>query len=110
VLPVQVLAELHAVLVRKAGLSLGEVTTIVESWRETGEIVSIDEQVLEQALALAAMHRLQIYDALVIAAAVTAGADLLVSEDLQDGLAWRGVAVTNPFGPAPDARLADWLR
>jgi len=33
----------------------------------------------------------------------------LLSEDFHDGFAWRGVVVTNPFGPAPDRRVARLL-
>jgi predicted nucleic acid-binding protein len=47
---------------------------------------------------------------LILAAAVEARCDLLLTEDLQDGFAWRGVVVSNPFGPAPDRRLARLMR
>lgn len=39
----------------------------------------------------------------------SARCDLLLSEDLQDGFAWRGVTVTNPFGSAPDPRIVNLL-
>jgi predicted nucleic acid-binding protein len=48
-------------------------------------------------------------DAIILAAAVEARCDLLLSEDLQDGFAWRGVVVTNPFRAAPDGRIVELL-
>jgi predicted nucleic acid-binding protein len=106
VLSRQALAELHTVLVRKAGVAATDASRRVRLW--AGKAISIDTDagVFEAALSLAASHKLQIFDAIILAAAVEARCDLLLSEDLQDGFAWRGVAVTNPFGVAPDAQIA----
>ena len=109
VLPRQALAELHAVLVRKGGLAPTEAASRVRRWAERAELIDTDAPVFDAALDLAADHGLQVFDALILAAAVQARCDLLLSEDLQDGFAWRGVAVTNPFAPAPDPRLAHLL-
>lgn len=38
------------------------------------------------------------------------GADLLLSEDLQDGFAWRGVTIVNPFADVPHPLLTALLR
>jgi predicted nucleic acid-binding protein len=65
--------------------------------------------VLDGALTLAADHHIQVYDAIIVAAAAEAGAELLLSEDLHDGFTWRCVTVTNPYGPFPDARIAPLL-
>lgn len=72
--------------------------------------MAADETVFESALQLATEHRLQIYDAIILASAVQAGADILLSEDMQHGFTWRGVAVVNPFAPEPDPRIAALLR
>ena len=49
------------------------------------------------AMDLAADHDLSIWDAVILAAAADAGCRLLLSEDMQDGFAWRGLTVANPF-------------
>jgi predicted nucleic acid-binding protein len=72
-------------------------------------LIDTDAAVFKAALDLAGDHGLQIYDSLILAAAVEARCDLLLTEDLQDGFAWRGVVVTNPFGPSPDSRLTRLL-
>jgi len=53
----------------------------------------------ESALRIAARHDYNIYDALVIAAALEAGCTTLYSEDLHDGQTIDGqLTIRNPFG------------
>lgn len=110
VIALQSLAELHRVLIVKAKLPPVAAAQSVRTWRRTGSIVAADETVFESALQLATEHRLQIYDAIIVASAVRAGADILLSEDMQQGFTWRGVTITNPFAPELDPWLADLLR
>jgi len=105
----QVLAEFHRVLIGKAGLAPDDAAARVRRTRAAAEIIATGLETFDAALDLATDHRLPIFDALVLAAAVEARCDLLASEDFQDGFAWRGVVVTNPFGGAPDRRLAPML-
>ena len=49
------------------------------------------------ALALARDHGLSFYDALIVAAALEARCDTLLTEDMQDGRAIRGLRIVNPF-------------
>jgi predicted nucleic acid-binding protein len=49
------------------------------------------------AMDLAADHDLSIWDAVILAASTDVGCRLVLSEDLQDGFAWRGLTVANPF-------------
>jgi predicted nucleic acid-binding protein len=110
VVAVQALAELHSVLVTRGRLAPRDASAVVRGWTGRADIVVSSETTLSAALELAADHGLRIFDALILAAAVEARCDLLLTEDLQDGFAWRGVVVSNPFGPAPDRRLARLLR
>jgi len=105
----QTLAELHAVLVRKMRLPPTDASDRVRQWAGQLELIDTNAAVFDAALDLAGDHGLQIYDSLILAAAVEARCDLLLTEDLQDGFAWRGVVVTNPFGSSPDPRLARLL-
>lgn len=108
VLAVQALAELHHVLLRKAGLDRPQVRLRLASWCNM-HIAAVDDSIFDAALELATTHAIQIYDAIILAVAARARCNLLLSEDLQDGFTWRGVIVTNPFGTAPDSRIARWL-
>ena len=55
---------------------------------------------------LAAEHDLSIWDAVILTAAADTGCRLLLSEGIEDGFAWRGLTVANPFGDARHPPLA----
>jgi predicted nucleic acid-binding protein len=110
VVPVQVLGELFNVLVRKGGWSALDAVRAVQSWRASFGRVETTDLLLMTAMDLATDHRLFIWDALILAAAAEARCDLLLSEDFQDGFAWRGVTVVNPFAEKPHKMLAKLLR
>ena len=54
-----------------------------------------------RAVALARDHELSVFDALIVAAALDAGCQLLFSEDLQDGQRFGALTVENPFRRPP---------
>jgi predicted nucleic acid-binding protein len=111
IIPVQALGELFRVLVRKAGRRPDEAQAIIASWRGSTTVQDTTAAVMDAAVSISAAHGLQIWDAVMLAAAETAGAGLLLSEDLHDGFAWRGVTISNPFAPkASKAALDRFLR
>ena len=106
ILVVQALAELTHVLIRRGGVPAPEAAARVRRVAGVGEVRPVTPETLDAALDLAASHNLQIFDALILAAAADARCDLLLSEDLHDGFVWRGAQVVNPFSPGPDRRVA----
>ena len=98
VAPVQVLLELHHVLTRKGGHSAGSARAAVQRLAETVELAPTTPEILTSAMDLAGNHQLQIFDAMILAAAASSGCELMLSEDLQEGFRFRGVTVANPFG------------
>ncbi len=110
IIPVQALAELFNVLTRKAGWSASDALMQVMKWRDFAEPVETSETVLDAALHLSSIHKLRIWDALILAAAAEAGCRLLLSEDMQDGFTWRGVTVVNPFAEPRSPLLEEVLR
>jgi predicted nucleic acid-binding protein len=54
-------------------------------------------------------HRLQLWDSILWQVARSAGAEIFVSEDLQDGLSIGGMTVIDPFDPANAEKLARLL-
>lgn len=109
VFPLQCLAELHRVLIRKRRMASPQAATAVSGWREVGEVIGTSTEIFDAAVELATDHQFQIYDAIIMAAAVRARCDLLLSEDMQDGFVWRGVTIANPFAATLDPRLARLL-
>ncbi len=97
VLPAQVQAELHHLLRRKAKFSESLAAEMVSEYAELATTIPTDELVLAEAFEIADKHKLQTYDAIILAAAAEGGCDVLYSEDMQDGFEWNGVLVVNPF-------------
>lgn len=61
--------------------------------------------VLSAAAELSRDHKLQTWDAVIIVASVSAGAKVLLSEDMQDGRSVAGLRIINPFDPANTAAV-----
>lgn len=105
VIPVQVLGELFAVLVRKAGRSRREAREALLGWRDAFPVIGTSAEILLAATDLAADHQFGIWDAIILTAASQAGCRLLLSEDMQDGFTWGGVTVADPFAARKHALL-----
>ena len=102
--PLQALGELYVVLSRFSG-DRDSAREIVEEFRDQFEPAPSNPDSFDNALTLAAGHKLQFWDALILSAAADAGCSLLLSEDLQPGFTWRGVRVVDPFAAKMDGRL-----
>lgn len=107
VLPVQVLGELFRVLSGKASLPPADVRARLARWQEFATLAPTMDSTIAAALDLSTDHRLQIFDAIILAASAEAGCRMLLSEDMGDGFVWRGVTVVNPFAATPHPLLAD---
>jgi predicted nucleic acid-binding protein len=110
-LPVQVLGELFAVLVRKGGRTPARAREAVIGWRNAFALIETSRSVMISAMDLAADHGFSIWDAVIVCAAAEAECRLLLSEDMHNGFVWNGVTIANPFSetrhPLLDAMLAD---
>jgi predicted nucleic acid-binding protein len=109
IVAVQVIGELFNVLTRR-GVSLDEAGQRTLRWKESLATQETSPSVIETALEMATTHHIRIWDAVILAAAAEARCDLLLSEDFQDGFAWRGVTVVNPFAAKPHKMLTKLLR
>lgn len=104
VLPAQILGELYRVLTGKAKLDPHAAEQSVLSWADSFDVADSTWPAFQSAFNLAADHKLQIWDALILSVAAENRCRLLLSEDLQNGFTWRGVTVANPFA-SPRAPL-----
>ena len=96
-IPVQVLGELFRVLVRKAKYKAASARAAVGNFLDIFPLIETSPSVLTAAADLSVDHGLDIWDAIILAAAASAGCRLLLSEDMQEGFTWNGVSVVNPF-------------
>ena len=97
VLPLQTLGELHRVLIGKLGRLPVDARTAILTWADAFEVADSTFEAMRGALDLAADHQMPIWDALILSVAADQKCRLLLSEDFQNGMTWRGVTVVNPF-------------
>ncbi|WP_028101066.1 PIN domain-containing protein [Pseudoduganella violaceinigra] len=98
---VQVLNEFVSVARRKMLLSWPEIADFTRSIRNLCQVTPLTLALHDHALQLAERYRLPIYDAAIVAAALEAGCDLLLTEDFQPGQMFeRRLRVHNPFAAA----------
>jgi predicted nucleic acid-binding protein len=92
---IQVLQETHVTLTKK-GLDAAISADIVRNYL-VWDVIENREPLFRSALAFQVELRLSFWDAAILAAAVTGGAEELWSEDFQHGRLYHGVRVVNPF-------------
>lgn len=97
VLPAQCLGELFRVLHGKAGLPRQTAIENVLVWAELYPTADSTTEAFLLAFDLVRSHAVQIWDALVVAAASKANCTRLVSEDVPGEPSLAGVKVVNPF-------------
>jgi predicted nucleic acid-binding protein len=108
-LPLQVLVEFLNVSRRKKMLVMPAAIERTACYAEVFQTQTTLTEDVEQAGHLSQQFNLHYFDALIIAVAARAGATMLLSEDMQDGLDVGGLKVVNPFAAANDALLADYF-
>jgi predicted nucleic acid-binding protein len=95
---VQVLNEFAEVARRKLKMSWAEISVSLISIRSLCEPATpLTVTIHEAAVKIAAKYGYNIYDALILAAALDAGCDTLYSEDMQDGQKMGPMTIRNPF-------------
>ncbi|MBW1782707.1 MAG: PIN domain-containing protein [Deltaproteobacteria bacterium] len=109
-LPAQTLGELFRVLIGKAKRGSERTREAIMAWSDSFEVADSSWSAFQAAIDLSIDHKLQIWDALIMAVAAENRCRLLLSEDLQNGFTWRGVTVVNPFAEPSSPLLDNILR
>ena len=110
VVSLQALCEVYSVLRRKGGFSAPAAKAAIENWMEIFRLAPTSSNVFESALGLVGRQPMQIFDAIILAAAAEAACDLFLSEGMQDGFSWGGMIIINPFTPTVHPLLEAVLR
>ena len=113
VVPAQALAEMLHVLKAFHGVAEQPAATAAARWLAATRSAGISRFAIGAAQDLARDAALSLEDALIVTVSEEAGATLLLSDEITDGLAYGGLIVANPFRPASAARLepvlgAEW--
>ena len=95
---VQVLNETLVNCRRKAGMSWQEAGLFLDSLRSLCQVLPLTPEIHEIGRALAERYRLSVYDAMIVAAALSSQCGKLYSEDMHDRLVIEGqLTIVNPF-------------
>lgn len=100
-LSTQVLQEFYAVATKKLkpALPRNQARAIVAAYGEWCDVCT-EPQLIVAASRLEEEHTIAFWDALIVEAARRAGAELLVSEDMEDGRRFGALTIKNPFPPS----------
>lgn len=97
ILPVQVLGEFLNVIRRKQPDQFTDACAQAERWSSLMPVAETNAANIIGGAQLALRHRLQFWDSVLCEVARSAGAEILLSEDMQDGRDIEGLRVANPF-------------
>lgn len=109
IVPLQVLSEFLNVCRNKGILSMGHAVARAQDYASVFHTPLSEFEDLMEATGIAQRYKLSYFDALIVAVAARAGATLLLSEDMHDGLEIGGVKILNPFVPKNETVLADYI-
>ncbi|MDP2783620.1 MAG: PIN domain-containing protein [Sulfurimicrobium sp.] len=94
----QVIAEVSANLLRKAGIEDAHLMRLVESFYGRCQVVTPGLDLHRRAHGLRGKYHLSFWDSLIVAAALEAGCNTLLTEDMQHGLMVEDqLSVLNPL-------------
>lgn len=98
IVSVQVINEVCVNLLRKGRRSEDEIDEVIRAFHSRHQVVSLNEDVLLRAVELRRTCSFSYWDSLIVAAALSAGATELYSEDLQHHQLVDGtLRIINPF-------------
>ena len=100
VISTQVINEVCVNLLRKGNFSEPEIETLVAAFYTNYSVVDFSQDILVNASRLRRSYSLSYWDSLIVTTALSAGCEILYSEDMHDGLQVSNtLTIKNPFKP-----------
>jgi predicted nucleic acid-binding protein len=109
VISVQVLGEFLRFVQRRAPASFEDAVRQALLYQAVFLTPPTTDAIINRASELARAHRMQLWDCVVCAASSQAGANALLTEDMQDGRRIDGLRLINPFAAANAKAIDDLL-
>ena len=109
ILPLQVVGEYLNVARRHSGIDLADAVDRIEAIMTAHRCEPSTAQDFLTAVDVSARFNLAYFDALIVSVAQRAGAKILLSEDMQNGLDAGGLKIVNPFAAENETLLADYF-
>jgi len=93
----QIINEVCINLIKKAKFSEEKISALIKSYYQKYQVTEIDKNVLLKASCIRKKHSFSFWDSIVIASALSANAEILFSEDMQDGFVIENIKILNPL-------------
>jgi predicted nucleic acid-binding protein len=100
VIPAQVLGEYLRFIQRRAPAAFEEAIRQASIYQAAFLTPPTTDTIINKASELARTHHMRLWDGVVCAASIDAGAKTLMTEDMQDGRIVDGLRLINPFAAA----------
>ena len=98
IISTQVIAEVSVNLIKKTKISEDEVRKLIQDFYDSCTVVEINYDILINSSLLRIKYMLSFWDSLIVASALYADANILYSEDMQNGLiVSEKLEIINPF-------------
>lgn len=98
VISVQVLNEMANVALRKIGMPWKEINEVLALIRSLCRVEPLTVETHDMGRRIAERHKLNVYDAMIVASALLGECEILCSEDMQHGLLVNNqLRISNPF-------------
>ena len=97
VVSTQVLNEFAAVASRKYRVPWPAIKEVLGALKAICRVDSLSVAIHDRGIVLAERYQFEIYDSLIIAAALEGGCSILYSEDMQHGQTFDELTIINPF-------------
>jgi predicted nucleic acid-binding protein len=105
ILPLQAIGEMAIAHIRLAKRDASFAAERARDWRQRYPVQETTEAVFDDALEIMRVHGFRIWDSIIVSAAWTAGASVLLSEDMHSGFRWRDMTIVNPLILDPSSLL-----
>ncbi len=98
VISTQIINEVCANLIRKAKFNNSQIQSLIQEFNQGCEIIPVSFETIEYAGKLRDKYLISFWDSLIVASAILGNANILYSEDMQDGLIIENILqIINPF-------------
>jgi len=97
IISVQVLNEVVSVCLCKLKMTWDEIDCLLLAVKAACDVVPLTVESHEKAIEISRRHKISFYDAHICASAILSGAEILLSEDMQDGMHIDEMTIRNPF-------------
>ncbi len=98
IISTQVINEVSANLLKKAAFNEEQIKVVIQSLYTRCTVVEFNLTIFETASDIRKRYIFSFWDSLIVTSALAAGASILYSEDMQDGLIVAGqLEIVNPF-------------